>query len=411
MFSFFLGSILNFPRSLKRAPLQRCLVGGVLAGIFLGSAASSVARAGSLPLQQVAQTRHMVWNAVARFRGATLVGGPRWAWPASDNRQFLSVASTGADTQTPWPDADWNSWRPGDDPRHKFVNVNALHIAPDGDLWIVDTGTPVFGSGPLPNAAKVVRIDATNGQIRRIYPLGPELALPGSYIDDVRFHSPYAFLTDAGRPGLLVLNMDTGQARRVLNAVPATTAQPDRPIVVPFAPPGSADTTIPATTTIVRAPDGKPLRINTDPIEVSPDGSWLYFGTLEGPWSKVPTAALENPDLSPAQLEAQVSPWANLPPVGGTAIDAEGNLYFSNLREDAEQVRAPDGTISTLTRSPELHWVDAPFLDSQGLLWLPVSQLDRAAPFNKGQTRIHFPVQLFRISVAGVPASLHEQDR
>jgi SnoaL-like polyketide cyclase len=27
----------------------------------------------------------------------------------------------------PYPDAHWNGWRPGDDPRNVFVNVNSLH--------------------------------------------------------------------------------------------------------------------------------------------------------------------------------------------------------------------------------------------------------------------------------------------
>lgn len=392
MDGFLIGALTGM---LTAAPAARATPLSVTAS---ESASASTPASASLPLQQVAQSTQMIWNAVARFRGETLVGGPRWASPLGADHAVLSVASTGAETQTPWPDADWNSWKPGDDPSHKFVNVNALHIAPDGDLWIVDTGTPVFGAGPLPSAAKLVRVAGDNGQIRRIYPLGPTLAHPGSYIDDIRFHGTYAFLTDAGRPGLIVLDTESGVGRRVLDNIPATTARPDRPIVMPAGPDTKEGR-------IVRRPNGAPLLINTDPLEVSPDGTWLYFGTLEGPWSKVRTADLENAALSPADLTARVMPWADLPPVGGTAIDAAGNLYFSNLRDDSEQVRAPDGTIKTLVASPELHWVDAPFLDDQNDLWLPVPQLDRAAPFNQGQAMIQFPVKLFRLPVADVASS------
>ncbi|QDH14014.1 hypothetical protein E3E12_07285 [Formicincola oecophyllae] len=354
-------------------------------------------------LRQQAQSDRMVWNAVARFRGQTIVGGPRWAWPAKADLPFLSVAATSAHAQTPWPDAAWNAWRPGHDPSHSFVNVNALHLSPDGDLWVVDTGTPVFGAGPLPHAAKLIRFDGRTGALKRLYPLGPALARPGSYIDDIRFHPPFAFLTDAGNPGLLVLNMETGQGRRVLDNVPATTAQPGRPIVVPAPTPQTPPGAIPASTTIVRKANGAPLLINTDPLEVSPDGAWLYFGTLEGPWSKVPTAALEDPTLTPDQLAAQVRPWADMPPVGGTAMDGAGNLYFSNLRDDTEQMRSPSGTITTLAASPQLHWTDAQFLDADGKLWMPVSQLDRAAPFNHGHDKIAYPMRLFTIQTTSVP--------
>ncbi len=66
-----------------------------------------------------------------------------------------------------------------------------------------------------------------------------------------------------GRPGIIVVNLKTGEMRRVLNDLPATTAPADRPIVVA----GS----------IVMAPDAKALRVHADPMEVSPDGRWALF--------------------------------------------------------------------------------------------------------------------------------------
>lgn len=48
----------------------------------------------------------------------------------------------------------------------------------------------------------------------------------------------------------------------------------------------------------------------------------------------------------------------------------------------AIQVRRPDGRIDTLIVDPRLHWVDAPFLDRDGMLWLPAAQMDRVSLFN-----------------------------
>jgi sugar lactone lactonase YvrE len=218
-----------------------------------------------------------------------------------------------------------------------------------------------------------------------VYPFSSDVALPRSYVDDVRFNGHTAYLTDAGRPGLIVLDLRTGVARRVLDGHPSTTAPTDRPIVVDG--------------TVVRGTDGNPLKVNADPLELSPDRRWLYYGPLSGPWSRVPTQALDDPGLSPAQLAAQVRPWADLPPTGGTAMDHKGNLYFSDLAHNSIARRSPDGRIAQVVQDPRLHWTDALFLDAHNTLWLPVPQLDRAAPFNGGISRIHFPVQLFRLTL------------
>jgi hypothetical protein len=49
---------------------------------------------------------------------------------------------------------------------------------------------------------------------------GPDIAQPGSYVDDVRFNGDFAYLTDAGKPGLIIVNLKTGAMRRVLENNP-----------------------------------------------------------------------------------------------------------------------------------------------------------------------------------------------
>jgi hypothetical protein len=69
------------------------------------------------------------------------------------------------------------------------TNVNAIHRGDHGGLWVIDTGAPDFGGDPLPGAAKAVRIDLSSNKVDRICPFGPSVALPGSYVDDIRFPS------------------------------------------------------------------------------------------------------------------------------------------------------------------------------------------------------------------------------
>lgn len=357
---------------------------GALAGaavLVAGFGALTPATAGTGQLRLVAQSESVVWNAVAADHGRVFVAGPRWSG-STGPAVGLVTADGGV---APYPDAAWNAWHPGAAADTAFVNVNSINLDGRGDLWVVDTGAPTFGGDPLPGGAKLVRVDVTSNRVTRVYPFGPDVAPPGSYLDDVRFNGGTAYLTDAGRPGLIVLNLGTGAARRVLDGHPSTTAPADRPIVVDG--------------TVVRGADDTPLKVNADPLELSPDRRWLYYGPLSGPWSRVPTRGLDDPQLSPAQLAAQVRPWADLPPTGGTAMDRRGNLYFSDLAHDSIMRRSPDGRITQLIQDPRLHWVDAPFLDGHDTLWLPVPQLDRAAPFNDGISRIHFPVQLLRLKL------------
>jgi hypothetical protein len=130
-------------------------------------------------------------------------------------------------------------------------------------------------------------------------------------------------------------------------------ARPDRPIVVDGV--------------TLKGPDGKPLRVHTDPMEISPDGRWFYFGTLEGPWSRnafsAPTEILRDVTASEATISATV---VDLGDVGGNTdgivTDAVGNLYITDVtrggivkydpRKNTMALSASDGEFTGRTRQP-----------------------------------------------------------
>jgi hypothetical protein len=345
---------------------------------FLGPALATPPPA----LQVAAESRHMIWNAVAiDDRRGIYVAGPRWT--GSQGPQLGRLDARGE--PRPWPDQAWNAWRPGQDPARAFVDVNAIHRYGKA-LWVVDTGSPDFGGAPLPGGAKLVEIDLDSGKVLRVYPFPAAALGPHSYVDDLRIHGRHAYLTDAGEPGLIVLDLDSGQARRVLDHAPSTVAG-DRPIVV------AGET--------VLAPDGKPLKVNADPLELSPDGRWLYFGPLSGPMWKVQTRWLDDPGLDARSLAAKVQPWFDMPPVGGTAMDRDGSFYFTDLAASALRRRRPDGRVETVLADPRLHWVDAPAIDARDTLWLPVPQMDRVALFHGGRAQTRWPVQLLKLDLRG----------
>jgi len=342
-------------------------------------------------LQVAAQSNESIWNAVAvGDDGRVYVGGPRWT---GSQGASLSVIDAQGQAQ-PFPDSAWNSTDESTPSGQRFVNVNAVHRDTSGGLWVVDAGVTGFGGTVTPGAAKLVRIDLASGKVTRVVPLPTDIARTHSYIDDIRFAGSHAYLTDAGEPGLVVLDLNSGKMRRVLDNAPSTRAPADRDIVV------DGET--------VDTPDGKPLHVQSDPLEVSPDGQWLYFAPLEGPWSQVQTRWLNDATLSPAQLQKHVKPWADLPPVGGTTMDAQGNLYFTDLATNALRRMNPAHQIETLLVDERLHWVDAPTLDKQGRLYLPVPQIDRAAMFHKGQSQMQWPVRVYRLDANQLQVGNHE---
>jgi sugar lactone lactonase YvrE len=353
----------------KKTIAAAAILGVVSGGVAVGR--------GDTGLVVAAQSDHMVWNAVVVVEGRIIVSGPRWA---GGNAPALAIVGKGG--LAAYPDTAWNAWKSGADAAKAFVNVNALHLDKNGVLWVIDTGSPEFGGDPLPGGAKAVKINLKTNRIERIYSLGA-VVLPGSYVDDIRVNGGHAYLTDAGKtPAIIVLDLESGVGRRALEDTAEVKATPGRDIIL------DGNT--------IKAPDGKPLTVNADPLDLSADGKYFYFGPMSGPWVRIETRLLDDPSQSAAALRAALEPWADLPPIGGAIMDADGSLYFSELSSNSLKRRDPDGKITTIVSDPRLHWVDAPFIDAQRNIWLPVPQLDRAPPFNGGVSRMIQPITLYR---------------
>jgi len=277
---------------------------------------------------------------------------------------------------------------PAPTPGTAFIGLNAVHLAPDGSLWAVDTGTPGFGKPPLPGGTKLVRIDLKTNKVTRVLVLPQDVLRPKSMIDDIRFNGGRAYITDAGAPGLIVLDLASGNFRRVLDGDAALTAQ--RPTLVDGE--------------MLRGPDGKPVMIHADQLEVTPDGQWLFVQPLCGPMVRIPTALIDDPNVPARVLSAAVQFWYDTPALGGTAITRDGTLLLLDLENDSLLSLSPDRTLTLLLQDPRLHWADAPFLSPDGTLFVPVPQLDRAAPFHHGHTQIRYPVMLFSLNPAALAA-------
>ncbi|EME46713.1 hypothetical protein DOTSEDRAFT_169508 [Dothistroma septosporum NZE10] len=299
---------------------------------------------------------------------------------------------------TAYPNEEWNSYQEGDDPTTKFVRINSQRVGPDGHLYLVDVGSPAFGEPViLPQGPKLIRVDVTTNEVSRVYPMG-NVTRYNSLLDDVRFNpaTGKAYLTDAGSPGLIVLDLATGISRRVIEAGTEYGTEGATPV--------SAEGSY-----LVLSANGDFEYVQADQLEVSPDGKNFYFSPASGGLWKIETKWLDqafyNTSLAGTELASYIEPHALTPSTGGTAIDANGVVYVGDTDRQEVISVAANGTKSLLVQDPRLLWIDAMWIEGTKL-WMPAAQLNRGTPFGNGKVNITKPLHVFTIDIGVGPSPI-----
>lgn len=358
---------------------MKSTVGGVLVGCVLAAGCGRTEGAGPgipkpvgpgprAPVEVARSTKQWTGVAVAPS-GRVFVSYPRWSddVPVSVAELRLGKADAGAEaTVTPFPDAAWNGWRPGDgsDVAARFVAVQSVVATADGTLWVLDPGNPKF-AGVIEGAPKLVAVDLGSSAVREVIRFDAQVASGPSYLNDVRFDlgRNVAYLTDSGRGGLVVLDLATKRARRVLDAHPSTHAE-DVDIVFDGGP--------------WRREGARP-KVHADGIALTRDGAWLYYQALTGKTLyRVPTAALRDASLSEAALGTKVEKVGEPGPADGLEADAAGILHTS-LEANAVRRFAWDGTVEVLAQDKRLAWPDSLAIGPGNTVWITTSQIHRGA--------------------------------
>lgn len=312
------------------------------------------------------------WTGVAVSRsGRVFVNYPRWHEPMNFSVAELRPGQPPA----PVPDEAWQRWSPQepDTAPSRWVCVQSVHVDALDRLWILDTGSPQL-AGVVPGGAKLARVNIATNAIERVYPFAPDVAPTQSYLNDVRIdtRTDTAYLTDSGLGAIIVLDLRTGNARRLLADHPSTKAVPGFVPVIE----GRE----------LRFADGSVPQIHSDGLALSPDGVWLYYQPITGKTlHRVPTAALRDASLTPDALAARVESLGETVVTDGMEMDEHGNLYFSTLELDAVVVRRPDGSLITLAQDSRLAWPDSFALAPDGTIAVSTAQIHRSPWFHNGK--------------------------
>ncbi|WP_223255110.1 L-dopachrome tautomerase-related protein [Pseudomonas putida] len=143
------------------------------------------------------------------------------------------------------------------------------------------------------------------------------------------------------------------------------------------------------------------VQVHSDPIEISPDGKWLYYQPLSGPLWRVPTAGLRDTKLSEEALGKQVEFVYNTSPLTGTAIDSAGNVYLGEYDKPRVTVYSPDGTLRVVAEDERLSNPDAMIISDQRELYIPVPQSARMAS-NRGpggKNALQLPFKIYKMQL------------
>nr|WP_194715338.1 L-dopachrome tautomerase-related protein [Noviherbaspirillum soli] len=314
-------------------------------------------------LQQVAEFDHQVTGVTVARDGRIFVNFPRWTEDAP-----VSVAEVASDGSIrPYPDQAWNAWRNAKrdemDPGQHFVCVQSVVADEQGNLWALDPAAPAQ-STLVPGGPKLVKIDLASNAVKQVIAFDQTAAPQGSYLNDVRFSSDgrLAYITDSGARGaLLVVDLASGKARRLLDGHPST--QPEKGVVIKTD--GKP----------LRRPDGRGVEFAADGIALSPDGKYLYWQAIKGrTLYRIATGALDDAALPAKSVEDKVETVGENGPADGLLFDRHGRMYISAVEENAIKVRE-DGKVSVLLQDSRLRWPDTFALGPDGTVYVTSSRI------------------------------------
>ena len=317
--------------------------------------------------------------------GRLFVNAPYWSEP--HGLSVMEVMDNGS--VQPYPNAAMNRpWSDslGVDPAETFVCVQSVYIDPRNPetLWILDPASPKF-AGTVPGGVKLVEVDLAADEIRRTISFDETVAPRGSYLNDVRVSADqrFAYITDSNLGAVVVVDLEYGSARRLLDDHPSTAAD---------------STYVPRIGgRSFRAVGGSVPQIASDGVALSPDDASLYIHALTGlRLYRIPTAALNDPTLPSDTLAARVEDLGETVVTDGMIADAEGRIYHSALELDAVVRWHPDGRLDTLVRDARLKWPDSFALGPENDLFITTSQIHLSPQYNRNIDRRSDPYRVFR---------------
>ncbi|UYZ62627.1 major royal jelly family protein [Hymenobacter weizhouensis] len=323
----------------------------------------------NVPLTPVA-TSTVLWTGVAVTRENRVFAN----FPRMDTDTIpYSVAEVSGAQATPFPDATWNTWARGVPPQNRFVCVQSVYVDANNFLWVLDPASPQM-RGVVPGGAKLLKFDVASRQLVQRVDFDETVVYPTSYLNDVRIDTQnnVAYITDSNQGAIIVVNLATGRSRRLLGNHPSTKSE---------------NLILTVEGRVWRNRSGELPSIDSDGIALSPNRDYLYYHALTGRGLyRIATQYLRDEALPASQLSQRVEFLGNTNPPDGMIFDPAGNLYLTDVENNAVTRITAAGQLQLVAQDAQLKWPDSFAVGPDNALYVTTSQLhipraQRTEPF------------------------------
>ncbi|WP_082880155.1 L-dopachrome tautomerase-related protein [Methylomonas methanica] len=295
-----------------------------------------------------------------------------------------SVVEYKGQTLVPFPNREWSAT--DSTAEVKLDSVLGIRSDPNGIVWMLDNG---MRGGVTP---KLVGWNTKTDKLQRLIYLPTPAAPKGAFVNDFALDTAHnhAFISDpagGSNAGLIVVNLYTGAARRVLEGHVSVL-------------PENVDLVIDKAPIQVKTPAGDLIRphIGVNPITEDLNNEWVYYGPMHGlSLYRIKASDLIDETLTAQLLAGRVQRYSDKPISDGISIDKNNNIYLGDLANNAIGVISTDRRYRQLAQCPRLSWVDSFSFGPEGRLYAVVNRLHRSATLNGGDAQSKPPYYLLQV--------------
>jgi sugar lactone lactonase YvrE len=329
-----------------------------------------------LQLETIAELQQAPGNVAVSKSGRIFISQHSIFRPKVKMIEVLSDGST-----KPYPNEQWATTKRKDG--QSLTGVLGIEIDEQDRLWMLDIGRP----------ARIIVWDTVNDKLDRILNLDGPAKNRASFFNKMAIDlvNNKVYVSDSSRinPAIVVIDIETGEAYRILERHPSVTAKAVSLI------PDDSLTNNPARKATART--------GVNGITIDTESQWLYYTPAQGDtlW-RISTKDLLNRSLSANEMGERVQRFGDRPPCDGITIDKQGNIYITDVPNNAIGVVDQTGNYRQLLQDPQrLSWPDSIVLGPDNYIYVVSNQMHRSAVFNRGKDLTQKPFYLTRFKALG----------
>lgn len=294
-------------------------------------------------------------------------------------------------TLKPFPNQDW-----ADGPEKGEVGLTSvigIDTTEDGIVYILD-----MGSDKAP--AQVLAWDSVNNLLVKNIEIEKSATVGNSFLQDfaldTKRNKMYIADTTLGnlvgesKSAFVVVDLETGKSRRVLEADPALMS-PEYKLVINGSTMGA------------KRDDGSkdPLYLGLNPITIDGDNEWVYFGTVNGSKIyRIPASVLADEKATAEDQAAAIEFYSEKRPSDGMMMGPDGYIYVGDVEKNAVAV-VKRGEYRIIAQDEKLlDWADGFSVDKKnGYIYVTQNQLHLHPALNEGEEGSTKPYHIVRIKL------------